>query len=406
MAVGKTYNQPLNVSALTNNQLTGFTYDTAGNMTNNGSAFNYDAENRLVTAGGYTYYYDGDGNRVAKSNGSTGTLYWRGPTGDPISESSITGTSQEEYIFFNGTRIARRDVSGGAQHYYFSDHLGSHAVVENATGSSCEQDIDYYPYGGVVYDYCATVTQHYRFTGKERDSESGLDYFGARFNASSLGRFMTPDPGKFRRKHVLDPQGLNRYSYTRNNPLRFLDPDGKDWETAWNDLKAFGSSVYTKFTLGIGFGEDSKVGSGKLSAEASYTKDVKITTSDNGGVTFTSTAEVKATAEPGGSGAATGVAVGISQVDARYSNGRMTGSEAPEPIEVSPVQTAGSAETSVSKDGVGLEATQCSLVCVGFGAGSTKEGWSALGDAISNIKDEVILPTPPPPPTPPSPPTQ
>jgi RHS repeat-associated protein len=195
-------------------------------MTNNGSTLNYDAENRLVTAGGYTYYYDGDGNRVAKSNGSTGTLYWRGPTGDPISESSITGTSQEEYIFFNGTRIARRDVSGGAQHYYFSDHLGSHAVVENATGSSCEQDIDYYPYGGVVYDYCATVTQHYRFTGKERDAESSLDYFGARYYASSMGRFMSIDPA-FESEILELPQTWNRYSYVYNRPTFSNDPDGR-----------------------------------------------------------------------------------------------------------------------------------------------------------------------------------
>ncbi len=67
-------------------------------------------------------------------------------------------------------------------------------MVENATGSSCEQDIDYYPYGGVVYDYCGTVQQHYRFTGKERDIESNLDYFEARHYGSSLGRFMQPDP--------------------------------------------------------------------------------------------------------------------------------------------------------------------------------------------------------------------
>lgn len=89
--------------------------------------------------------------------------------------------------------MARRDVTGGAVHYYFYDHLGSSAVVENATGSSCEQDIDYYPYGGVVNDYCGTVTQHYRYNGKEADSESGLDNFDARYQDPPLGRFMTPD---------------------------------------------------------------------------------------------------------------------------------------------------------------------------------------------------------------------
>lgn len=65
-------------------------------------------------------------------------------------------------------------------------------MVENATASACEQDADYYPYGGEENDYCSTqVAQHYKFTGKERDTESGLDNFGARYEASNLGRFMS-----------------------------------------------------------------------------------------------------------------------------------------------------------------------------------------------------------------------
>src|SRR5580698_5246601 len=63
----------------------------------------------------------------------------------------------------------------------------------------------------------------YKFTGKERDSESGLDNFGARYDASTMGRFMTPDPlgGK-----LIDPQTLNKYAYTRNNPTTLIDPTG------------------------------------------------------------------------------------------------------------------------------------------------------------------------------------
>jgi hypothetical protein len=68
-----------------------------------------DEEGGLERAASYTYTYDGDGNRAEKANGSTGTLYWRGPSGDPISESSLTGVSQEEYVFFRGQRVARRD---------------------------------------------------------------------------------------------------------------------------------------------------------------------------------------------------------------------------------------------------------------------------------------------------------
>jgi RHS repeat-associated protein len=115
-------------------------------------------------------------------------------------------------------------------HYYFSDHLGSHSVIENATGTACEQDIDYYPYGGQENDYCPNVAQHYKFTGKERDAESGLDNFGARYDASNLGRFMTTDwaskPTTVPYALFGDPQTLNLYAYVRNNPLSRSDVDG------------------------------------------------------------------------------------------------------------------------------------------------------------------------------------
>jgi RHS repeat-associated protein len=187
---------------------------------------------------GYRYLYDGNGERVEKcvaatsttacpTSGTNGTLYWKGPGSNTLSETDLSGNVLNTYIFFNGQRIARND-SAGAIHYYFSDHLGSHGVVENATGSVCEQDIDYYPYGGVQYDYCHNAPQNYKFTGKERDAESGLDNFGARYYGSSLGRFMQTDPIWVKADRMLDPQRLNLYSYVRNNPLTLTDPSGMD----------------------------------------------------------------------------------------------------------------------------------------------------------------------------------
>jgi RHS repeat-associated protein len=72
----------------------------------------------------------------------------------------------------------------------------------------------------------------YMFTGKERDAESGLDYFGARYYASTMGRFMSPDwaakaePVPYAK--LGDPQTLNLYGYVKNNPLSRIDPDGHD----------------------------------------------------------------------------------------------------------------------------------------------------------------------------------
>jgi RHS repeat-associated protein len=66
------------------------------------------------------------------------------------------------------------------------------------------------------------------FTGEERDQESGNDYFGARYYASTMGRFMSPDPGWFLQAHPSNPQTWNMYSYVLNNPLAFVDPTGND----------------------------------------------------------------------------------------------------------------------------------------------------------------------------------
>ena len=65
-------------------------------------------------------------------------------------------------------------------------------------------------------------------TGKERDTESGNDYFGARYYASSMGRFMSPDPLYIEMHRLADPQQLNLYMYGRNNPLSIIDPTGLD----------------------------------------------------------------------------------------------------------------------------------------------------------------------------------
>jgi RHS repeat-associated protein len=83
-------------------------------------------------------------------------------------------------------------------------------------------------------DMARPMAYHYdagshKFTGKERDSESGLDNFGARYNSSSMGRFMSPDPINLTAKRLVNPANtLNKYVYGGNNPLLYIDPTGKD----------------------------------------------------------------------------------------------------------------------------------------------------------------------------------
>jgi RHS repeat-associated protein len=105
-----------------------------------------------------------------------------------IAKTDLAGNSPKEYVFFNGTRIARRDSNG--QVYYFSDHLKTASVITDAT-VNIKAEPDYDPWG-VERRVVDSFHNAYKFTGKERDEETGLDYFGARYYVSS-SRFMTTD---------------------------------------------------------------------------------------------------------------------------------------------------------------------------------------------------------------------
>jgi len=226
----------MSVTATTANRLTtgttpDFSYDSAGNMTNDTvNSYAYDAENRICSVGGTscttgtTYIYDAKGLRMKKSSG---TSYLYGLGDEVLAELDSGGSVTNEYIYFNGKRIARRDSSGNVA-YYFADHLGSARVVTNSSGA-IQDDSDFYPYGGERV-ISSSSGNTYKFTSKERDSESGLDNFGARYYSSQYGRFLTPDWAA--KATALpyavfgDPQSLNLYGYVRNDPVTMADADG------------------------------------------------------------------------------------------------------------------------------------------------------------------------------------
>ncbi len=221
-------------SANVRNQPNGYCYDAAGNLLGSSSCstpiYTFDGANRLTATAGYTYAYDADGRRVKKAAGSSGTAYFYDPGSDVLTESDLSGNVQNEYIFFNGKRLARRDV-GAAVHYYYSDYLGSANVTATAANGTIEDEEDFYPFGGkrLVMNQ---ATQEYQFTGKEFDYESNLDYFGARHYANAWGRFVQADwaekPAAVPYAHYGNPQSLNLYSYVENNPTTVGDPDGHD----------------------------------------------------------------------------------------------------------------------------------------------------------------------------------
>ncbi len=225
-----------------NNQIssTGFSYDSAGNMTADPvNSYTFNAEGELTSAAGVTYTYDGDGDRVQKaSSGAPFKLYWYGVGTDPLSESDASGNISEEYIFMGGARIAMLTLSSGAVNYYIQDHLGSSRVVTNSSGTVLD-DSDFYPFGG-ERAYLSSSGNNYKFTSKERDTESGLDDFAARFYTSNYGRFISADDSKYMK--AADPQTFNLYSYVSNNPINAVDPTGhsEKWANRFKEMQGGG----------------------------------------------------------------------------------------------------------------------------------------------------------------------
>ncbi len=112
----------------------------------------------------------------------------------------------------------RKEV-GELVDYYHADHLGSIRLITDESGTIVSE-MCYDPFGEPLLE----GEQDFFYTGKERDMSTGLYYFGARYYDPEIGRFITRDTVE---GDYTNPQCLNRYSYCRNNPLLYLDSDGR-----------------------------------------------------------------------------------------------------------------------------------------------------------------------------------
>ncbi len=266
----------------TTNRITtaNYSYDSAGNLTNEGGASRtYDAENRMVSATGGAYVYDGNGKRVKRTASSQEWWYVYGIGGELLAEylSTAPTTVKKEYGYRDGKLLVVWDADKSGDErlkWLVTDHLGSTRMEADKSGrlnddSSTPSVLegirrhDYLPFGeelnasvgaqrsvtGVGYEPPAS-NMRMRFTDKERDTETGLDYFGARYFASVQGRFTGVDPIFIAPKRLIDPQAINLYAYTRNNPLKFVDPDGRYFVGANGKKVGFKISDNGKMVLG------------------------------------------------------------------------------------------------------------------------------------------------------------
>jgi RHS repeat-associated protein len=211
--------------------------NTPGNLLSDGySAYTYDAENRIVKVvnvnGTATYVYDANGHRVERTGFTHDTCdasgkrdYFYDLAGRAIMEVNSTDTACNYELYAGDRHLASE---GGGVTYNHSDWLGNvRSRITYAYASSRGLDVHCtnLPFGDAL-SCTSFYGSPYHFTDKERDFESGLDYFGARYNASSMGRFMTPDE-PFVDQHTGNPQSWNLYAYARNNPVTFTDLDGQ-----------------------------------------------------------------------------------------------------------------------------------------------------------------------------------
>jgi RHS repeat-associated protein len=178
---------------------------------------------------------------------------------------AVTGTTAMGWAHSNvwaaGLLSATYDTLG--LHFHLSDPLGTRRVQIAANGA-IEETCQSLPFGD--FFNCAQTSlataddaTENHFTGKERDTESGNDYFGARYYASTMGRFMSGDPVIITPLRLADPQRLNLYSYGRNNPLSYIDPRGEDI-TMVNDTDNGRELARQKMTKGMTAAEAANIG--------------------------------------------------------------------------------------------------------------------------------------------------
>ena len=161
-----------------------------------------------------TYSYAADGTKLRTVHTISGTTTQKDYCANVVYENGIQKhlLTEEGYVDLS--------VTTPAYYYYLKDHQGNNRVVINSSGTVSETN-HYYPFGSL---FASTSVQPYKYNGKELDAQKGLNWhdYGARHYDAALGRWLVVDP------LAEKSQEFSPYSYCLNNPIKFIDPDGKD----------------------------------------------------------------------------------------------------------------------------------------------------------------------------------
>ena len=230
-----------------------FTYDNNGSMltkvdSNGTTLYQWDFENRLTqvtlpkSGGIVSFKYDPFGRRIQKT-GPSGTTNYIYDGANFVAEYDAAGIEAAKYAQGTGIDQPLAMNRSAAIVYYNADGLGSVTSLANGAGSLTNT----YVYGsfGQSKSTTGTLFNPFQYTGREREQESQLYYYRARYYDLALGRFTSEDPIRF-------PGGLNFYKYVRNRPQSMGDPFGlKDFteqETLEILQKAYADSTSGYFT--------------------------------------------------------------------------------------------------------------------------------------------------------------
>ena len=181
------------------------------------------------------YFYDGSGARVKK----------------------VTNTETTVFVYDAGGALAAEystatPTANPTTSYLTTDHLGTPRVITDSSGQVIARR-DFMPFGeelgagvgqrteSLKYSYAGSDNIRKRFTGYEKDDETGLDFAEARMYQNRHGRFTAPDP-LLASARATDPQTFNRYIYTSNNPINYTDPSGLSWCQAKDGTVSFTGS--------------------------------------------------------------------------------------------------------------------------------------------------------------------
>ncbi len=232
------YNYPMD-----NNYLIGhgggtvYTYDSHGNMLTmpHLTSMEYDYQDQLISAGNGTftsyYNYDGEGNRTRKvvvKNNIVETRYYI--NGYEIYRKTVNGVIDVERLTVNISddskvfvRIEKKSDEDEVIRYQYDNHLGSACLELDVAGLIISYE-EYHPFGTTSYRSGANEIdvslKRYKYCGKERDEETGLYYYGMRYYAAWLCKFINVDPLQFKYPYYTP------FQYAGNKPITYIDLDG------------------------------------------------------------------------------------------------------------------------------------------------------------------------------------